>query len=232
MLARNYKVTACDLSPAMVARARERLGDRGEAAVADMRALPWRERFDLVTCLDDAVNYLLDPGDLTAALRSMRRALVPGGTLVFDVNTMRTYRSTFGSEFEVDSGSRRFRWSGAPVGARGPAPGGVFSARIEVLDGEGGARPSGGRHTQRHHPRPAVEASCRAAGLRVLDVRGLLPGGALDSDGDEDRHLKLIYVARRPPLRSASPRLHPASARAPRALPSSRKVHTRGGDRK
>src|SRR4051812_30135402 len=58
-LRRGYDVTACDLSPRMVALARRKLGpqNRGRVVVADMRALPWRDAFDLVTCLDDAVNH-------------------------------------------------------------------------------------------------------------------------------------------------------------------------------
>src|SRR3954466_9469538 len=61
LMLRGYDVTACDVSPEMVQRARQKLAprDRGRVVVADMRALPWEGEFDLVTCLDDAVNYLL-----------------------------------------------------------------------------------------------------------------------------------------------------------------------------
>src|SRR5437764_9830283 len=54
---RGYRTSACDLSPAMVAIAHRRLRGAGvRPLVADMRALPWVGGFDLVTCLDDAVN--------------------------------------------------------------------------------------------------------------------------------------------------------------------------------
>src|SRR3712207_3877476 len=68
MLARGYEVTACDLSPSMAARAKAKAGDRAQVTVADMRALPWRSSFDLVTCVDDSLNYLLSATDLVAAL--------------------------------------------------------------------------------------------------------------------------------------------------------------------
>src|SRR6266508_136426 len=72
MLRRGYEVTACDISPAMVERAAARLaGWGGAAAVADMRSLPDWGSFDLVTCLDDAVNYLHDEVDLDASFRSV-----------------------------------------------------------------------------------------------------------------------------------------------------------------
>src|SRR5687767_12453901 len=51
---RGWDVRACDLSPGMVGVARDRLAGRGEAFVADMRALPEGPPADLVTCLDDA----------------------------------------------------------------------------------------------------------------------------------------------------------------------------------
>src|ERR687887_1272572 len=57
MLRRGYRVTGCDRSPPMVERARAKLGPRGDAVVADMRALPWCGRFDAATCGDDSINY-------------------------------------------------------------------------------------------------------------------------------------------------------------------------------
>src|SRR3954453_9117831 len=67
MLARGYEVTACDISPAMVERALRKVAGRARVVVADMRALPRLGQFDLITCLDDAVNYLLDEGELATA---------------------------------------------------------------------------------------------------------------------------------------------------------------------
>src|SRR3954468_9428082 len=72
MLRRGYEVMACDISPAMVERAAARLhGSGGTAAVADMRRLPDWGTFDLVTCLDDAVNYLYSELDLDAAFANV-----------------------------------------------------------------------------------------------------------------------------------------------------------------
>src|SRR3954449_3745566 len=70
MLDRGYEVVACDLSPEMVARAREKVENdaRADVFVADMRALPELGAFDLVTCLDDAMNYLLTGDQLRATL--------------------------------------------------------------------------------------------------------------------------------------------------------------------
>jgi SAM-dependent methyltransferase len=200
LLARGYDVSACDVSPRMVERARRKLGDADaeRVVVADMRALPWRGAFDLVTCLDDGLNYLLTEPDLVAALRSMAGALRPGGLAVFDVNTLRTYRETFAEAFAVESGHTVFEWRGE--GSGDPAPGDVCSAVLDVRVAGGRLRATS-RHTQRHHPRQAVEAACRRAGLHPLAVRGVAPGPRLVEDADEDVHRKLVFVAGRAPAR-------------------------------
>src|SRR5919199_563285 len=111
MLARGYSVSACDISPTMVAEA-QRKAPHVDVVVADMRALVWRSSFDLVTCLDDAFNYLLSEDDLARALRGIAKALVPGGVLVFDANSLWTYRSTFSEDFAVGSNGETFIWRG------------------------------------------------------------------------------------------------------------------------
>jgi SAM-dependent methyltransferase len=198
LLDRGYDVTACDLSPSMVAVARRRLLDPARAFVADMRALPAMAKFDLVTCLDDAVNYLLEPRDLEAALASMRSALRPGGLLVFDTNTLLTYRTDFTSDWVAESGEHLFCWRGEsdPWAASGA----VHAATAEVFTRTAGDRwtRTTCRHLQRHHPRRAVERALARAGLRLRAVRGQTTGARLHREADEERHSKLVFVAQRP----------------------------------
>src|SRR3954471_8067846 len=60
MLERGYSVTACDISPEMVAIAREKVAETNtEVIVADMRSLPPLGEFDLAFALCDVFNYLL-----------------------------------------------------------------------------------------------------------------------------------------------------------------------------
>jgi SAM-dependent methyltransferase len=198
LLERGYDVSACDLSPRMVAVARARLPDPTRAFVADMRALPPGGEFDLVTCLDDAVNYLLDPADLAAALTSMSAALRPGGLLVFDTNTLLTYRTTFATDAVSEQGPRLFCWRG--MSDAEAEAGALHEAAVEVftrVDGEAWRRVTS-RHRQRHHPRAVVERSLARAGLLLRAVRGQSPGARLSRDVDEERHTKLVFVAERP----------------------------------
>jgi len=191
-----YEVTACDVSPTMVAIARERLELPDERVfVADMRRLPALPRFDAVTCLDDAINYLLTEGDVRAAFAGIGRALRPGGLLAFDVNSLRTYGSAFVSRSEVEGQDATFVWNGEPRAAI--LPDGIYTATVEVVPKAGADGRVTSVHTQRHYPRESIERLLRCAGLRPLTVFGQAPGGRLLPDPDEREHTKLLYIAER-----------------------------------
>jgi hypothetical protein len=152
---------------------------------------------DLITCLDDAVNYLLSPEDLVDALCCMERALAPGGLAVFDVNTLATYRSSFASAFALDGPDSFLCWRGQACDEF--MPGEVAEAAIEVFEEEpdGRWRRTTSRHVQRHHPRHEVEAAIAAAGLELAAVCGQARGGRLQAHADELEQPKLVYLAKK-----------------------------------
>ncbi len=84
MLVRGWQVTACDISPAMLELARDKVGDAATLLTADMRELPVLGQFDLVWAVNDAMNYLLSTEELESALAGMHANLAPGGILLFD----------------------------------------------------------------------------------------------------------------------------------------------------
>src|SRR5215216_269193 len=83
LLELGYDAVGCDGSPGMAGVARDKLAGRAEVFVADMCSLPVYGAFDLVTCLDDAINHLPSPELVIAALRAMGDNLAPGGLLAF-----------------------------------------------------------------------------------------------------------------------------------------------------
>jgi SAM-dependent methyltransferase len=197
MARRGYEIAACDLSPAMVELAREKAPPGSELFVADMRELPRAGEFDLVTCLDDSLNYVLDSEGLEAAIGGMAANLAPGGLLAFDLNSLGTYRRLFGRDSIGDSDGRMFCWRGKP--SADPRPGESFTATIYVFVEEGHDRwsRSSTTHWQRHHPRAEVERALELAGLELVATRGQLPGARLEHGPDEERHQKHVYLARR-----------------------------------
>jgi len=195
MLNRGWRVTACDISPAMVERARQKVGDTVELFVADMRELPAVGEFDLVACLDDAINYLLSGEELERALRGMRSNLAADGLLVFDVNALVAYRTFFAEEVVVERDGRRLVWKGR--GSPDSGPGAISEASFEVLPLEGEeplVAPE--MHRQRHFPEAEVLEKLASAGLECLDVFGHGEDAVLRQPLRDAEHSKAVYVAR------------------------------------
>jgi SAM-dependent methyltransferase len=198
MLERGWKVTACDISPAMVELARAKVGDAVELSVADMRELPEFGEFDLVWCLDDAINYLLSREELEQALGGMRRNLGPGGLLMFDVNALSAYRTFFAEEVVVERDGRRLVWKGRST--PDAEAGTIAEASFEVLPAEGGREGepqiAPEMHRQRHFPEAEVLAALESAGLECLEVFGHGEDAVLRQPLQDEVHSKAVYIAR------------------------------------
>lgn len=198
MLSRGYEVTACDISPAMVERARWRSRlEPAEVLVADMRELPTLGAFDIATCLDDSLNYLLSEQELALALAGIARNLRHGGLFVFDLNSLAVYRELFSRDTVLETDEAIFCWRG--MGKPAVATGDKCEATIEIFstsDGECWMRTSS-RHQQRHHGPALVRQLLSNAGFELLELYGQVTGARLEQPADEKAHLKLVYFCRR-----------------------------------
>ncbi len=195
LLRRGWEVTGCDLSSSMLARAGAKANGRVRLEVADMRSLPRFGRFDLVWCIDDAVNYMLDVDELVRCLCGLRGNLAPGGLVLFDLNTLRTYR-TFYVETQVqDNSAHQLIWRGHA--SPDTAPGSQVEATFEVVpaNGQPPAAASRAVHRQRHFQPHEVVATCERAGLDSVAVFGHGLDGHLEQPLDEARHTKAIFIA-------------------------------------
>jgi SAM-dependent methyltransferase len=195
LLDAGYQVTACDLSPAMARRAAEKAGGRAAVHVADARRLPCLGVFDLVTCLNDAINHLVEPDEVLRALVGMRANLDRRGLLVFDVNTFRAYRSA-GDVVSADD-DRLVAWRGRLAAIS--EPGAVAEVVVEVFERLAGDvwQRRCHRHPHRHYPLAQVRELVAEAGLRLVATRGQRPGAILEPEVDEDVHTKAIFLAAR-----------------------------------
>lgn len=195
MLELGWDVTACDISASMLELARAKAGGAVKLSVADMRELPAFGEFDLVWALDDAVNYLLAADELGAALSGMRANLTPGGLLMFDVNTLRAYRTFFAETVSVERGGRKLVWRGR--GSADAEPGSIGEANFEI-EAPAGAEPGvrAHAHRQRHFPETTVLEALEGAGLDCLAVYGHGLDGIPHQPLDELADTKAVYVAR------------------------------------
>jgi ubiquinone/menaquinone biosynthesis C-methylase UbiE len=188
MLDRGWQVTACDISPRMLDLARVKVGDGATLLTADMRELPVLGQFDLVWAVNDAVNYLLTQDQLEAALAGMRRNLTTGGVVLFDLNTLATYRAFFGSEHVVERNGKRLVWQGQ-MSVADILPGSINEAHF-LGEGEG---VESHVHRQRHFTEAEVLTAIDAAGLRCVNVLGESNGDLTPGLNDEV-HTKAVYL--------------------------------------
>jgi SAM-dependent methyltransferase len=202
MLKRGWDVTACDISPAMVEIARAKVGEAAKLSVADMRTLPKLGEFELVWCLDDAINYLLSVDELERALSGMRANMAADALLMFDVNTIQTYRTFFAEEVMVERDGRRMIWRGGAAPDQAESSISEASFEVEPIDPEAGGAPIEPElHRERHFPEAEVLAAFDVAGLECLDVFGHRDDAIPEQPLDEIEHSKAVYIARAVPGR-------------------------------
>jgi SAM-dependent methyltransferase len=189
---RGYDVTACDISPRMVDVARAKAPEI-EIAVGDMRALEELGEFDLITCLDDAVNYLLTVEELEGFFHSVARNLAPDGVAVFDVNSVRLYREAFAQDWLIDEPGAFIAWT-AP-GAGHTSSGDQVAATVHVFSPDGNRwirRQS--RHEQRHWPQDQIASAAESASLSIRAVHGQHRGACLEDHFDDLEHNKALCL--------------------------------------
>lgn len=190
LLDRGWRVTGCDVSAAMIEAARAKVGGRAELVAADMRELPVLGEFDLVWGVNTPFVYLLNGEELEATLAGMRRNLAPGGLVLFDAMTMKTARTFFSEQFDVEREGKRFSWKGK-LAASDLAPGIVGGGRLEELGNPNLAQD----HAMRHFSDAEFRAAIEAAGLRCERVFGE-KDGQLHPELDEEDHSVSVYLCR------------------------------------
>jgi len=170
---RGYRVTATDLTAALLEKLRQEASRRKldiPARQADLRALDAavRDRFDAVIAMDNVLPHLPGEEDLTRAAAQMLARLRPGGafiTSVRDYDQLKAQRPRFDRAMVAPDGRRvAFQvWDWAEDGSR-------YALKQFVL------QERDGRWETHCHPgeyravgREELERSLRAAGL--ADVR-------------------------------------------------------------
>lgn len=83
-----FQVTGADLSEDMLTIAEQR-SRQAKVDVpfiqTDMRTMDGLDQYDLITCFDDSLNYLIDPDDLGATFEAVHDHLSVNGKFLFDM---------------------------------------------------------------------------------------------------------------------------------------------------
>lgn len=200
LMRRGFDVTGFDLSGGMLARARDRVGDRVELVQADVREVGVLGAFDLVLAVNDVLNFVHDAEGLHAAIGNLAANVAPGGLLVVDGNTLLNFATIWAMSSTVEDDDRLLVWRGM-TDPSGVAPGALARAALETFAGreDGAYDRVTAVQEQRHHPADAVTEAFVAAGLEPVATHGLELGSFTVIDElDEVRHHKALHVARRP----------------------------------
>lgn len=192
---RGISVDGFDVSSQMVAAAagKRSLG-RSRLWVADMRDVPSDpQRYRLITCWDDAINYLLTDDDLCLVLANFRKMLMPGGAVVFDLNTASTYQSLL-SEPAVERTEQFVFTMKARYTTFCPGQAHVLDFDVEH---QSGLRALTTEHRQRHFEYNEVATALEAAGFTGAASFGVTATRFVPTSTEEGFH-KLVWVARSP----------------------------------
>ena len=116
---RGYSALGADLSEPMV-RACARQLPPLPAVVMDATRLGLQPAcLDLVVCLFDSLNYILDPEGLRRCFAEVHRALRPGKLFIFDMNTPRALKIGLFSQKDLSAtAALQYRWEAHWDGAR------------------------------------------------------------------------------------------------------------------
>jgi SAM-dependent methyltransferase len=105
MARRGWDVFGVDASEGMLAQASEKLAGsslRVELFRQDMRELALPRPVHLATSFFDSLNHLMTAADLGAAIRRVRKSVLPGGWFIFDTSTERCFTSLWTKSERVE----------------------------------------------------------------------------------------------------------------------------------
>src|SRR5579859_7641181 len=198
-----YAVTGIDRSTTMIDRSEQRARAAGlevRLSEQDMQSFFLAYQVDVVTCLFDALNYLLQEEELARVFARVAAVVRPGGLFVFDMNTLHGLATRWGTRdlvstarpdlvevnqyrFHEESGMNTVTTT---IFVR-QAENDLFRRYTEV-------------HRERGYPSEKIAALLQQAGLDIVSLHGLndkfqgLIGGLRPLD---DQAGRMIIVARR-----------------------------------
>lgn len=192
MLAREgWAMAGVDLSAPMIERARAKAMLAGldiDYHVSDVAEFVSPRLYDAAYSFFDSLNYIVEPERLAAAIARVGRALPPGGSFVFDLNTAYAFEAgMFDQEAMSSRRKLRYKWKGDYDPASR-----LIRVHMDFWDGE---RHFVEEHVQRAHPEEEVRQALENAGFVKVQAFN-----SYTLDPPRKRSDRVHYAAVRGPL--------------------------------
>jgi SAM-dependent methyltransferase len=166
---RGFEIVGVDMSADMLEVAREKLPGV-EFIQQNFLELNLESRFDLIICVFDSLNNLLESSDLEQTFARVLSHLKPGGVFAFDCNTPLGVAELwdddrFEGEIVRDEGSARFLWTHRTL----ESGLGEVTARCWIMDAHGKLEQEFEEvHLERGYDRAELESMLKRVGLTDL----------------------------------------------------------------
>lgn len=184
------KVLGIDRSKWMLEQAREKAENQGADSIewrqGDISNFDLGEKFPLITCLYDSVNYLLSEDEVLSCFQSAARHLEPGGGFIFDVTTEYNIIVNFADyTFAENLDECSYIWENR------------YNLKKKIIDSEVTIfRKNGDKyyrhkevHRQRVYPTRQIEQWLDQAGFEVL---GAFDGFTLNEPGQKVERIHFV----------------------------------------
>jgi len=181
LLAGAYQVSGLDISPGMLAVAREKLPRGTPLYLADMTSFRLDATFDVIVCAYQGVNHLLSPCAWKSFFDCAYDHLNDGGVLVFDIATVGHLARMASGRQIVEQFADNYLLIRV-----GTADGAVFQWRIEIyeLQPDGSYRLLTQTVEMRSFPVDRIREALRP---KFTGIRTIGPDGGSAGQDDEDR---------------------------------------------
>ena len=180
-----YGTAGMDNSPHQLRFARKNAPE-AKLFCQDVRSLAVGIRFDIITCMYDSLNYLLEPEDLQNAFTRIKSSLNTQSVFIFDMNTYEGLKDHWNRTFPV-----KFNRGVAVVDSSFKADKSLGRCRISgVLQDGGNLRRFREEHWERGYNADQIQSRLDKTGFQYIAY----DGDRLSSPGM--RPSRLLYICR------------------------------------
>ena len=186
-----YRSTGADASLPMLAVARDR---SSRLVASDFRALPFRTRFERITCLYDSLNHLKTREDLVTTFRGVRQLMSDSSLFMFDMNHPDIYPEVWGMKEPFVAEGEGFHLEIATAFRKRDKTGLALVTGWAVLP-SGDVAEISERHEQKAYTQTDIVEALAEAGLTAIEIVDFDPYN--EGAEIEAQTVKLFFVCKR-----------------------------------